>query len=170
MCHPTPQDIFGTFPNYNAFADAEQFFKAWNTCVKLVFDVPRSTFTYLVEGYLAKEHRSLRNQVLSRYPGFFQNLISSPSKEIRLLANIVSRDPQSTTCRNIKYIERLTELSPWDYSGQRIKQQLPVQEVPDNQQWRLGFLTKLYHMREERHICAEDHTRISAWLDSLCST
>ena len=112
---------------------AEQFFKAWNTCVKLVFNVPRSTFTYLVEGHFAKEHRSFRNQVLSRYPGFLQNLLSSPSKEIRLLANIVARDPQSTTCKNIKYIEQLTKLSPWDYSGHRIKQQLPVQEVPDNQ-------------------------------------
>ena len=34
---------------------AEQFFKSWNTCVKLVYGVPRSTFTYLVEGYLAGE-------------------------------------------------------------------------------------------------------------------
>jgi hypothetical protein len=40
---------------------------SWNTCVKLVHDVPRSTFTYLVEGFLAKEQTSLRNQILSRY-------------------------------------------------------------------------------------------------------
>ena len=30
-------------------AGAESFFKAWNTCVKLVYGVPRSTFTYLVQ-------------------------------------------------------------------------------------------------------------------------
>ena len=67
---------------------AEQMFKSWNTCVKLALNFPRSTFTYLVEGFLAKDHISLRNQVLSRYPSFVQNLLSSPSKEIRLLANI----------------------------------------------------------------------------------
>ena len=52
----------------------------------------RSTFTYMVEGFLAAEHRSLRSQVLSRYPAFVQNLLTSPSKGIRLLANIVARD------------------------------------------------------------------------------
>ena len=65
---------------------AESFFKRWNTCVKLVHDVPRSTFTYLVEGFLAKEQTSLRNQILSRYPGFYRKLQASPSKEVRMLS------------------------------------------------------------------------------------
>ena len=40
---------------------AEQFFKSWNTSVKLIYGVPRSTFTYLVEGYFASSQKSLRN-------------------------------------------------------------------------------------------------------------
>ena len=121
-------------------------------------------------GALAKDHTSLRNQVLSRYPSFVQNLLNSPSKEVRLLANIVARDPHSTTCKNMKHLEELTQLSVWDYSGYRIKQQLPVREVPDNQKWRLGFINKLYNMREEKNLCAEDNLKITAWLDSLCNT
>ena len=34
---------------------AEQYFKCWNTAIKLVYGVPRSTYTYLVEGFLAKD-------------------------------------------------------------------------------------------------------------------
>ena len=49
---------------------AEQFFKSWNTCVKLVYEIPRRTFNYLVEGLFAANHQRLRNQVLSRYPVF----------------------------------------------------------------------------------------------------
>ena len=45
---------------------AESYFKSWNTAVKLVFNVPRSTFTYLVEGQLAAGFTSLRNQIMSR--------------------------------------------------------------------------------------------------------
>ena len=63
-------------------ASAESYFKSWNTCVKLVYKVPRSTYTYLVEGFLAKDQTSLRNQILSRYPGFYTKLLNSPSKEI----------------------------------------------------------------------------------------
>ena len=76
---------------------AEQYFKAWNTFVKLAYGVTRSTFTYLVEGYFARDFVSLRNQILGRYRAFFQKLLKSHSKEIRLLANIVGRDPRSTT-------------------------------------------------------------------------
>ena len=50
---------------------AEQYFKAWNTFVKLTCGVPRSTFTCLVEGYFAMGFTTLRNQVLGSYPGFF---------------------------------------------------------------------------------------------------
>ena len=69
---------------------AESYFKSWNTSIKLVYNGPRSTFTYLVEGFFAAGHMSLRNQVLSRYPSFVQNLLNSPSREVRLLANIVA--------------------------------------------------------------------------------
>ena len=76
-------------------AGAESFFKSWNTCVKLVYGVPRSTFTYLVEGYLASEHVSLRKQVLARYLGFFRSLLGSPSKEVEYLLELFSltQDP-----------------------------------------------------------------------------
>ena len=58
---------------------SEQFFKAWKTTVKLVYGVPRSTFTYLVEGHFAAGHTSLRNQML------YQNMLNSPIKEVRTL-------------------------------------------------------------------------------------
>ena len=34
---------------------AGQLFRSWNTCVKLAFDVPRSTHVYLVQNVLADE-------------------------------------------------------------------------------------------------------------------
>ena len=67
----------------------------------LLHDVPRSTFTYLVEGFLTMEKTSLRNQILSRYPGFFRKLQMSPSKEVRMLAKMVETDPRSTLTRTL---------------------------------------------------------------------
>jgi hypothetical protein len=149
---------------------AEQFFKSWNTCIKLIHDIPRSTFTYLVEDYFAKGFVSLRNQVLSRYSSFFQKLMTSPSKEIRLLVNIVARDPSSVTAKNIKYIKGLTGLSVWDYSSLRIKESLPVKTVPGQEAWRLGLLGTLIGLRSNKNVCAEDNQKISAMLHSLCNT
>ena len=63
--------------------------------VKLVHGAPRSTFTYLVEGHLAAGYVSLRNQILSRYSGFFRKLLNSPSKEVIILSRIVFKDSRS---------------------------------------------------------------------------
>ena len=41
-----------------------QLFKCWITCVKLVWDVPRSTHTYLVDNLLATNHLSVKKQLL----------------------------------------------------------------------------------------------------------
>ena len=149
---------------------SEQYYKAWNTSVKLAYKVPRSTFTYLVEGYLAGDYMSLRNQILSRYPDFFHNLLKSPSKEVRLLANIVGREPGSTTYRNLELLKQLSDLDPWVFSSQRIKSALPVQTVPESQEWRVGLLGKLLELRVDKHVWAEDSKRLSAMIDSLCST
>ena len=109
---------------------AEQFFKSWNTTVKLVWGVPRSTFTYLVEGYFAGDQTSLRNQILSRYPGFFRGLLSSPSKEVRILARMVKDDPRSTTCRNLRFLRQKTLMQQAEsYSSWRVKDALGMQRI-----------------------------------------
>ena len=150
---------------------AEQYFKSWNTCIKLVYEVPRSTFTYLVEGFLAGDQVSLRNQVLSRYPGFYRNLLNSASKEVRILARIVSRDPRSNTWKNLQYLERLTNLrQPHSYSAFRLKEALPVKKVPVGEQWRLGLLTSLLRLKAEKLTRVEDSKHICAMIDSLAST
>ena len=150
---------------------SEQFFKSWNTAVKLIYGVTRSTFTYLVEGHLASGYTSLRNQILSRYSGFYRNLLNSPSKEVRILTRIVSADPRSPTCSNLKYLQKMTGLSqPQFYSSIRVRMALPVREVPEAEKWRLGLLDNLLKMKHERFLRVEDSKAICAMIDSLCST
>ena len=150
---------------------AEQYFKSWNTCVKLVYGLPRNTFTYLVEGFLSASQTSLRNQVLSRYPGFYRGLLNSPSKEVRILARMVSKDPRSTTCKNLKYLKEKTNLDKPEFcSSWKVKDALPVLSVPENEAWRLGMITALMEIKKEKHLAVENMQHICAMLDSLAST
>ena len=150
---------------------AEQYFKSWNTCVKLVHGLPRNTFTYLVEGFLSGSQVSLRNQALSRYPGFYRGLLNSPSKEVKMLARMVSRDPRSTTCRNLKYLEQKTKLkNPEFCSSWKVRDALPVQNVPEKETWRLGMLSTLMKIKREKYLEVENMQHICAMLDSLAST
>ena len=78
-----------------------QIFNAWNTAVKLVWGCPRTTRKFLVQRILSCGLYSARTDILGRYSKFVKSLKSSPSDEIRILVNIVSRDVQSNTGRNM---------------------------------------------------------------------
>ena len=120
-----------------------------HTCVKLTWNVPRSTFTYLVENVLALNFVSLRNQAYARYVNFFNNLFRSSSKKVRHLARIVLPDDRSVTSRNVNLIKAVSGLSPWDYTKWRIKEKLPKAPVPDNDEMRRGLLSRLLTLRQE---------------------
>ena len=101
-------DAYG-FMLYDFSSQASQsYFKSWNTFVKLAWNVPLNTYTYLVENTLAANFTSLKKQIMSRFTKFFQNLLTSSSKEVRHLARILSRDARTTLFRNIQYIEEVS--------------------------------------------------------------
>ena len=74
-----------------------QVFNAWTTAVKLSWDCPRDTRTYLVQQVLACDQTSARADALTRYGKFFKSLRASTSKEVATMANLVFRDIQTTT-------------------------------------------------------------------------
>ena len=159
-------DGYGSMLYDFSSSSCESFFKSWNTCMKLIWKVPRSTFTYLVEHVLAADFTSLRNQVYGRFASYFQNLFRSSSREVRHLARIVSRDARSVTCKNIQHLTTMSGLSPWDYSSAKIRENLPKTEVPAGDWWRPSFLRKLLVMRSRG-----DHSpSMNKMTDFLCST
>ena len=149
---------------------ASSFFKAWSSCVRRVFRLPVDTFTYLVEGHLGKDFRPLRNQVLGRFPSFFRRLKESPSTEVRVMSELAAGWAQSVTATNLKHLQELTGLDPVQESIRQIKDLLPVKEVPDSEQWRLGLLDHLLALRTEVQSDKESLKRVVALLASLCST
>ena len=54
---------------------AKQYFRTWNTCVKLSWEVPRETHTYFVDNMLAAGFRHLSTDIKSRYVKYFQGLL-----------------------------------------------------------------------------------------------
>jgi hypothetical protein len=138
-----------------AIQASQSYLKSWNTFVKLTWDVPRSTYTYLVENVLADNFVPFRKQIYSRYVNFFQNLLTSCSKEIRHLARIVSRDARSIVFKNVKLIEEISGLNLWDYSGWRILLKIENAAVAPGNGWMISFLVKLLDQRRKKRTLLE---------------
>ena len=163
-------DAYG-FMLYDLGSQASQsYLKSWNTFVKLAWNVPRSTYTYLVENVLADKFVPFRKQIFSRYVNFFQHLFTSCSKEIRHLARIVSRDARSVVWKNVELIKSLSGLSPWDYSSWRVVQKIENVPIPPGNEWRITLLVKLLNLRRQKATISENTSRLDSMINSLCDT
>ena len=148
-----------------------QVFNAWNMATKLTWDCPRETRTYLVQQVLSCGLTTAKTDVLLRYSKFFQSLRSSTSKEVATMANLVSRDVQTTTGTNLRLIERETGLSAWITGQVKLTDALVQKEtvpVEEREKWRIPLLNKLLIQKQELLYLGEDIEDISGLINSLC--
>jgi hypothetical protein len=103
---------------------ATQVYNSWNTAVKLTWNCPRQTKTFLVQQVLSNGMFSARTDILARYVSFFRSLRTSSNIEIRVLANLTSRDLLSTTGKNLKTVQEASDLDPWQATPAKMKSAL----------------------------------------------
>ena len=138
--------------------------------MKLTFNVPRSTHTFLVENLLASDFVPIKTELMARYGNFYNSLCKSKSPEVQLMASLVTRDVQSTTAKNLATIRRETGVHSLTVPPLLVRQNVPLAVIPVNQEWRLPLLSKLLHQRREMENSFLETKLISAVIDSLCSS
>ena len=149
---------------------AGQVYRSWNTCVKLVWNLPRSTHSYFVDNLLAEGFPSVRKKILSQYVSFLQRLRKSVSNEVRIMSYIAAADIRSTTGRNSHNLTQEFQIDPWTSSPGVLKSKYSFCEVPDVDSWRLPLLTTLLKQRYDLNACGEDTDTVDGLIESLCST
>ena len=163
-------DLYGSNLWQLAGAQAEQVYHAWDTCIKLAWQVPRGTHTYFVERMLGCGISHVRTDILARYVNFLKSLRESPSVKVSILANIVARDVRTTTGRNLHHIRDLTDLDSWSYSSSKINVVLgdKLKQMPTQDMWRLQYPGKLLEERGGLHFKLEDTAEFTNLIDSIC--
>ena len=164
-------DFYGSML-WNLYGEqAGQFYRCWNTCTKLCWDLPRSTHTYFVDNILSCGFASIRQQVLSRYIKFFRSLLSSPSKEVAVISRIASVNVSSNTGANLLNIKLESKLCPWSAPLSRFKDVLfRPSPIPDQEHWRVSLLPKYINIRKKQQLDCSDTEFIDNLIESLCSS
>ena len=147
-----------------------QICRAWNTAVKVTWEVPRSTRTYIVDSLLAPDLPTVKQQLVSRFVSFVKNLQSSRSPEVRIVASMMIRCARSTTGRNLLNIEREVNLDPLLVQPWQVKEAIRRADVPHNEGWRWHYLGKLLDARRELNGRCEDTKTINELIEGLCSS
>ena len=150
----------------------KQVFSAWNTCLKLAWNVPRQTHTYFADHLLGSGISHAKTDILAEYVGFFHSLRSSPSQEVRILVNMVGRNMQSCTGKNLSFIKKETGLDVWSSSSKQVRVALEkgtkLAVVPVQDQWRIPLLAKLLAERGEKYYLCENFDILTEQIESLC--
>ena len=148
---------------------ATQYYNVWTTCVKLAWQVPRATRSYLVDQLLCCDLTSARMDTLARYARFARGLLVSPSMEVAVMAGVAMRDIRTVTGSNLS-LE--TGIDPINGSLSKLKYELGLNTVsaPDLDKWRVDYLGKLLAERGEAFYRADESLvlRLSNLIDSLC--
>ena len=154
---------------------ATKYFNSWKTCIKLAWGVPRSTHSYFLD-YLSGGLVTVRRDVLARYAGFYRSLLSSPCREVSILARVVARDVRTTTARNLAMLETESGGLTWMDPAEKVKEGLASGEpaVPGADSWRIPYLGKLLEQRDTlayqgAAVPDEEVERVQELVDSLCS-
>ena len=122
-------------------------YRSWNTATKLAWNVPRSTFTFLVDRVLTGNIPSIRERLLTRYVVFLKSLATSNSKDIRILSSTARNDVKRTTGINFKNISRETNLDLETSSRQILRNSLAKPSVPKEEECTAPLLTRLLKER-----------------------
>ena len=152
---------------------AQRLYNAWTTAIKLAWDCPRATRTYLVQQVLACDSSSAKTEILARFCKFFRSLRVSQSFEVASLANLISRDVRSSTGANLRAIRDLSGKDPWVDSPTAIKAALvdaEIVKIQDMDKWRVRYLGVLLEQRMEwNYLGSEDEKKaVQKLIDSLC--
>ena len=102
---------------------ATKYYSSWKTCVKLAWGVPRVTHSYFLD-YLSVGLVSFRRDVLARYAGFYRSLLTSPCREVTILARMVVKDSRTTTSRNLKMLQIESGGQTWAAPVGKVKEGL----------------------------------------------
>ena len=149
---------------------ADQLYKSWNTCAKIVWGVPRSTHTFLLDNLLVDQFFTVKQQLVGRYVNFVRGLLRSTSPEISIVSNMMARCARSPPGKNFINIARVTGLAPWTSQSWKVRAAVKRKEVPDGEGWRVQYLGKLLEARMDMSTRCEDLEDINTIINSLCSS
>ena len=118
-----------------------RLYSSWNKAVRILFNLPLATHTYLIETV----SRSLHPKVMlcSRFIGFHKANVKSSRNTIQLLTNISKLDQRTTYGRNLKNIAEECNKNIDDLTNNDVKELMKFKVVPAEEVWRAKLVDEL---------------------------
>ena len=114
-----------------------KLYTAWNTAIRILFNVPRDTHRYLIESIPQCLH--VKTMLASRYECFYETIKESSKLCIWFLSNLCKND----LGRNLFSIANDCSVNPLDLSKMLVKKQMKYFDIPLEHAWKVPVLQEL---------------------------
>ena len=148
---------------------AGQVYRVYTTNVKLTWDLPRTTHTWLVTHLLGCGLPTAKETVLSG-SGFLTRLRKSASWEVRVMAELEVRDATSVTGRNVMMFKRELGTDPRTLTPKQTRELVRAAEKPvhPEEEWKLDMLEEM--LEERKQLKSEGKKEELELLQFYCNT
>ena len=143
-------------------------YTAWNTAIRILFNVPRDTHRYLIESISQCLH--VKIMLASRCVSFYENIEASSKLCIRFLSNLCKNDLYTVLGRNLFSIANDCSVNPSDLSKMFVKKQIKYFDVPLDHAWKVQVLKELLNTRMNNlYVEGFNDYVITEMINMLCS-
>ena len=123
----------------------DQLYKTWIKTVRILYNVPLDTHSYLIETISKSLHP--RVFLSSRFISFHRTNLLCSKPQVKLLANLFSSDQRTKYGRNLRTISDEIETPCDELTKYTIKKKMTYKAVPDHQSWRTKLVDELLGAR-----------------------
>jgi hypothetical protein len=131
-----------------------RFGRTWNTNLRILFNLPRDTHCWIVEGLSDGKH--LRQMLFSRYLKYVKSIARNKRDALKSLYNVIKDDVTSPTGSNIRTIMLETGVDPRSLDSQALKGWRVYQQQDE---WSIPLLRNLLEVRNDNwEVIYDDET------------
>ena len=133
---------------YDLTSDSvKRLFNSWSTSVKHMWELPYTAHRYLVEP-LSGDHAFF--MTISRYIKFIQSIRRSPKYGVQLMLSKIMENVNSTTGKNIQYIQGIIGRNKDLFSVGRnwMKKNISFCKIDPADQWRVELIKEITNIRQ----------------------
>ena len=122
-----------------------KLYTAWNTAIRILFNVPRDTHKYLIESISHCLH--VKTMLASRCVSFYETIEASSKLCIRFLSNLCKNDLNTVLGRNLFSIANDCSVNLSDFGKILVKKQMKYFDAPLEHAWKVPVLQELLNTR-----------------------
>ena len=149
----------------------QRLYTAWNTSIRMAFDIPRETHRYFIEGISECWHP--QRMLVKRFMKFHETLQRTQKTSIRYLSKLSERNLMTVYGQNLWNISHRSSEPLENLTAKNVGEKFKYVDIPEQELWKIDVIKELLELKwneSEIDNFDFDKTELDELLSDLCAS